>query len=128
MIKWKLEHHIQNFTRHILEHYFFKDRISKALLFCKFQYLKVHHILKKYSQMFADLISVNQRTHAIRDGGSTTLIKFCPYLWDNELSSKETDSWQGTICKKWNRCEWVDSSVDISKSLEPFQPSIVSIP
>jgi hypothetical protein len=50
------------------------------------------------------------------------------YLWYDELPSEKTDSWQYAVQEEWNRCEWINSGVDVSKSLQELKPSSVPIP
>jgi hypothetical protein len=59
-------------------------------------------------------------------------VTMCTYRGDNKFSGKQTDGREHTIGEQRQRGEWVDRGIDVSKSLQAFQstilPSTVSIP
>lgn len=50
------------------------------------------------------------------------------YLWNNELSSEETDGRQNTIYEKWDWSEWINGGVDVSESFQELKASTIAVP
>jgi hypothetical protein len=49
-------------------------------------------------------------------------------LRNDKFVGEETDSRKHTIGDKWKGCYWINNGVDVSKSLQKFQPPTIIIP